>query len=85
MKKLVSLIYKNGILVQVASVKEFENATDLMALQKQAESNEKTIDDKLLDVISALEERLLKVETELKYNRGEISQKEYEEICLGKK
>lgn len=64
------LIYENG----------FFTRTTKSSLLKETE---KDISD-LCAVISKLEQRINLIETELKYNRGEISKEEYE-LCLGTK
>lgn len=89
MKKLVVLTYNNnGEIVGVSEVKEFENASSLLELSALASKNrEKDENEKQLELttkeqtlnkrLNDIETRLKSLEIEQKYNRGELTEEEY--------
>ena len=79
------IVRKNelGEVVEVLDIKTFREE-QVQALKEQAEKNKcERIDReaKLTEKIEKLESEILKIKAELSFNRGEITEKEYEELC----
>jgi len=87
-KKIEAVILtdNNNQPIKLLDIKSFKDSKTYLEFKescvKNQEEHERQLREKELR-IEMLEQRLYKIETELAYNRGEISEKEYNEICLG--
>lgn len=97
MVKQVIIIYKESKPVNVCEIKTIQSLDQLDSLKSECAVNKAEYDlaikqekENLLNSIQLLsnridelEKRIYKAELELKFNRGEITETEYEELCLG--
>lgn len=90
MIKQVITICKNNKPVSVCEVKTIQSLDQLDSLKSECAVNKAEHDlakkqekDALLNRVSELERRVYLIEIELRLNRGEITEQEYEELCHG--
>lgn len=86
MIKQVVIIYQNGKPVELCDIKTFQNTNDFLKFKEEVEFNKTLLDqenERKEKKILELEKRIKLLELEAKYNRGEITEKEYEELCGG--
>lgn len=77
---------ESGKPIKALEIKSFSDSKTYLDFKKVCEDNHKNIIEekqKLYDIINSLQTRLDKAEAELKFNRGEITEKEFNEICHG--
>ncbi len=93
------VLTRDGKPVKMLEVKSIKETSEVLALKKECEDNAKCFEkaDKeqqecltkkyieALNRISVLEHKVKIIEAELKFNRGEIEESEYLEICNGNK
>ena len=86
-KKAVIISYKNRPIF-VSDIKEFKTYEDFASVSKEAENNLTTLvamfqnDRKELKKrVNDLELRIRNLEIQIKYDHGDISKEEYDELC----
>ena len=99
MKKPVIIVYDDDKPIYLGEVKNIESGEVILAWKTQCEENLKSllaikkakqeeVDKYIVELQNrclSLEKRLNIVEAELKFNRGEITESEYKELCNGNK
>lgn len=90
MTKKVVVIKHNDVAIECCEIAEFNDAHEFLVFKKKCEENKEQLFKKfeeekksLSEHIDKLEKRIETLENESKYNRGEISEKEYNELCNG--
>lgn len=82
--KQVIIILNGEKPIKCCEIKNIADSTEFLKLQKECDENllelERQEQEKV-HRIEELERKLHCVETELAYNRGEITEKEYNKVC----
>ncbi len=93
------VLTRDGKPVKILEVKSIKESKEVLALLKECQDNAKDFEiadnnekirlakdnDVLIKRIDLLEQKNKIIEAELKFNRGEIEESEYQEICNGNK
>ena len=90
MNKNVVILYENEKPVQICENKTITKVEDLTKLQKLVNENYQELktekeqkEQELKDEIANLNKEIKLIKLELALNRGEITEKEYNELCNG--